>query len=79
MPMRSSPDPATLSRAQGCLLGQLAGDALGGLVEFQSASTVRSKRPRSHSAVWPSDTFVASQDPVASSARKSTPRDSENP
>ena len=24
------------SRAQGCLLGQLAGDALGSLVEFQS-------------------------------------------
>jgi ADP-ribosylglycohydrolase/fructose-1,6-bisphosphatase/inositol monophosphatase family enzyme len=29
-------DPGVLSRAQGCLLGQLAGDSLGALVEFQS-------------------------------------------
>jgi ADP-ribosylglycohydrolase len=35
MPMRFRLDPATLSRAQGCLLGQLAGDALGSLVEFK--------------------------------------------
>jgi hypothetical protein len=32
MPMRPSPDPDILSRAQGCLLGQLAGDAFGGMV-----------------------------------------------
>ncbi|MGB7844114.1 MAG: hypothetical protein WBL63_00735 [Candidatus Acidiferrum sp.] len=31
-----SVDPDTLSRAQGCLLGQLAGDSLGSLVEFKS-------------------------------------------
>jgi len=30
------------SRAQGCLLGQLAGDALGSLVEFQSPAGIRS-------------------------------------
>ncbi|MGF1643332.1 MAG: ADP-ribosylglycohydrolase family protein [Thiotrichales bacterium] len=30
-----------LSRAQGCLLGQLAGDALGSLVEFQSPERIR--------------------------------------
>jgi ADP-ribosylglycohydrolase len=30
-----------LSRAQGCLLGQLAGDALGSLVEFQSPDEIR--------------------------------------
>jgi ADP-ribosylglycohydrolase/fructose-1,6-bisphosphatase/inositol monophosphatase family enzyme len=29
-----------LARAQGCLLGQIAGDSLGGLVEFQSAEDV---------------------------------------
>jgi len=29
-----------LSRARGCLLGQLAGDALGGLVEFQSPDKI---------------------------------------
>jgi ADP-ribosylglycohydrolase len=34
-----------LSRAQGCLLGQLAGDALGSLVEFQSPDEIRRKYP----------------------------------
>jgi len=38
-------EPATLSRAQGCLLGQLAGDSLGGLVEFQSPEEIRRKYP----------------------------------
>lgn len=38
-------DSAILSRAQGCLLGQLAGDALGGLVEFQSPEAIRRKYP----------------------------------
>ena len=35
----------TLSRAQGCLLGQLAGDALGSLVEFQSTDEIRRQYP----------------------------------
>lgn len=34
-----------LSRAQGCLLGQLAGDALGSLVEFQSPEEIRRSYP----------------------------------
>ena len=34
-----------LSRAQGCLLGQLAGDALGSLVEFQHADQIRQTHP----------------------------------
>ncbi|MCC6142304.1 MAG: ADP-ribosylglycohydrolase family protein [Candidatus Hydrogenedentes bacterium] len=34
-----------IDRAQGCLLGQLAGDALGGLVEFQSAAAIRKSYP----------------------------------
>jgi ADP-ribosyl-[dinitrogen reductase] hydrolase len=34
-----------LSRAQGCLLGQLAGDSLGSLVEFKSPSGVRQLYP----------------------------------
>lgn len=34
-----------LSRAQGCLLGQLAGDALGGLVEIQGPETILRKYP----------------------------------
>lgn len=42
MPIRS---PKLLSRAQGCLLGQLAGDALGSLVEFQSPEEIRRNYP----------------------------------
>ncbi len=38
-------DDVTLLRAQGCLLGQLAGDALGSLVEFQSPEEIRRKYP----------------------------------
>ncbi|GMV43509.1 MAG: hypothetical protein AMXMBFR64_52250 [Myxococcales bacterium] len=33
-------DVGVLSRAQGCLLGLVAGDALGGLVEFKTAATI---------------------------------------
>jgi ADP-ribosyl-[dinitrogen reductase] hydrolase len=39
-------DPAIVFRAQGCLLGQLAGDALGGLVEFQTLDKIRAEYPR---------------------------------
>lgn len=39
-------DTETLRRAQGCLLGQLAGDALGQLVEFESASTIARAYPQ---------------------------------
>jgi len=34
-----------LERAQGCLLGQLAGDALGSLVEFQTPENIRREYP----------------------------------
>lgn len=34
-----------LARAQGCLLGQLAGDALGSLVEFQSVERIARRHP----------------------------------
>ncbi|NLX19780.1 MAG: ADP-ribosylglycohydrolase family protein, partial [Desulfobulbus sp.] len=34
-----------IDRAQGCLLGQLAGDALGSLVEFQSPDEIRRSYP----------------------------------
>lgn len=33
------------SRAQACLLGQLASDSLGSLVQFKAASTIRSLYP----------------------------------
>lgn len=42
---RAVPDPGLLSRAQGCLLGQLAGDSLGSLVEFESASAIARRHP----------------------------------
>ena len=35
-----------VNRAQGCLLGQLAGDALGSLVEFQSPEEIRRNYPK---------------------------------
>ena len=35
-----------LSRAEGCLLGQLAGDSLGSLVEFEDADSIRAQHPR---------------------------------
>lgn len=34
-----------LSRAQGCLLGQIVGDSLGSLVEFKDASTIQALHP----------------------------------
>jgi ADP-ribosyl-[dinitrogen reductase] hydrolase len=46
VPGRAVADAGVLSRAQGCLLGQFAGDSLGGLVEFQSESTIRKKYPQ---------------------------------
>jgi len=36
---------ALISRAQGCLLGQLAGDSLGSLVEFQTPEAIRRDYP----------------------------------
>jgi ADP-ribosyl-[dinitrogen reductase] hydrolase len=38
-------DPARLARAHGCILGQLAGDSLGALVEFQAGEQVRHRYP----------------------------------
>ena len=44
--MQSRSTPITpLSRAQGCLLGQFAGDSLGGLVEFQRPESIRQRYP----------------------------------
>ncbi len=38
-------DGHVVARAQGCLLGQLAGDALGSLVEFRTPASIRSEYP----------------------------------
>jgi ADP-ribosyl-[dinitrogen reductase] hydrolase len=42
---RHDADAGRLSRAQGAWLGQLAGDALGSLVEFQSAASIARAHP----------------------------------
>lgn len=44
-PGRLVRDVAMLRHAQGCLLGQLAGDSLGSLVEFESAARIAAKHP----------------------------------
>ena len=44
-PAARAADPVLLSRAQGVLLGQLAGDALGSAVEFKSAATIARLHP----------------------------------
>src|SRR5215831_4472402 len=36
---------ASLSRAQGCLAGQIAGDSLGSLVEFETAASILRRYP----------------------------------
>ncbi|MEJ5349762.1 MAG: ADP-ribosylglycohydrolase family protein [Desulfosoma sp.] len=42
---RNLRDISVLSRAQGCLLGQLAGDSLGSLVEFRTPDDIRREYP----------------------------------
>lgn len=44
---RGPGETGTLARAQGCLLGQIAGDALGSLVEFWPPEEIRAKYPDS--------------------------------
>lgn len=46
VPGRHERDAGRLRRAQGCWLGQLAGDALGSLVEFKSAAAIAKLYPR---------------------------------
>ncbi|NLI78600.1 MAG: ADP-ribosylation/Crystallin J1 [Candidatus Riflebacteria bacterium] len=45
-PGRNVADAGLLARAQGCLLGQLAGDALGELGEFKSGAQVKAEFPQ---------------------------------
>jgi ADP-ribosylglycohydrolase len=44
-PVHRTRDPGVLSRAQGALLGQVAGDALGAQVEFSGAPAIRARYP----------------------------------
>ncbi len=50
-------DAGLLERAQGCLLGQLAGDALGSMVEFQGTAAIGARYPRGLRAIGPSPVF----------------------
>lgn len=45
VPGETVDDPGLLSRAQGCLLGQVAGDSLGALVEFDAATKIARRYP----------------------------------
>jgi ADP-ribosyl-[dinitrogen reductase] hydrolase len=44
-PRRPVAEADVLARAQGCLLGQLAGDALGSAVEFETEREIRTEHP----------------------------------
>ena len=46
-----------LARAQGCMLGQLCGDALGAQVEFKSAEAIQTKYPDGVRNMHPGGTF----------------------
>lgn len=50
-------DNGLLIRAQGCLLGQLAGDALGSMVEFMGAAEIRRRYPGGLREIGPSTVF----------------------
>jgi ADP-ribosyl-[dinitrogen reductase] hydrolase len=50
-------DAGVLARAQGCWLGQLAGDALGSMVEFKPAATIRQMYPGGLHEIGPSRVF----------------------
>lgn len=50
-------DNGLLTRAQGCLLGQLAGDALGSMVEFMGAAEIRRRYPGGIREIEPSMVF----------------------
>lgn len=50
-------DESVVERAQGCLLGQFAGDALGSMVEFMATDTIRRHYPRGLREIGPSPVF----------------------
>jgi ADP-ribosylglycohydrolase len=50
-------DPGIMARAQGCLLGQLAGDALGSMVEFTGVTVIAVRYPGGLRQIGPSPVF----------------------
>ncbi|HMA38170.1 MAG TPA: inositol monophosphatase family protein [Chloroflexia bacterium] len=57
LPGHAIADDGPLRRAQGCLLGQLTGDALGSMVEFQAVAAIRRRYPQGLRAIGPSPVF----------------------
>jgi ADP-ribosylglycohydrolase len=55
--MAAAPDPGVVARAQGCLLGQLAGDALGSIVEFTGVTVITVRYPGGLRQIGPSPVF----------------------
>lgn len=55
--MNNQPELSQLNRAQGCLLGQLAGDSLGSLVEFQGPDEIRRQYPSGVRELAPGGTW----------------------
>ncbi len=56
-PRHRSADPIMLDRAQGALLGLLAGDALGSQVEFLDPATIRARHPQGLRDLRPGGTW----------------------
>lgn len=56
-PKRRSGSALRLSRAQGVLLGQLAGDALGSFVEFEAPQEIRRRHPEGVTSLRPGGTW----------------------
>src|ERR1044072_1689481 len=68
---------ATLvKRAQGCLLGQLAGDALGSMVEFQSRAAIAARDPDGLREIGPGPVWntIAAQPTEASGLARALAR-----
>src|SRR4051794_17431146 len=56
--VHSDSDEQSLRRAQGCLLGQLAGDALGSMVEFASGEEIGWRHPDGLRVIGPSPVWA---------------------
>jgi len=56
-PARRLTSPLTVSRAQGVMLGQLAGDALGSYVEFETPEAIRRRHPDGVTTLRPGGTW----------------------
>jgi hypothetical protein len=72
-PKRRTSSAFMLSRAQGALLGQLTGDALGSVVEFQKAEAIRSRHPHGVGEITDGGTCNSSVSPRLEAGRQQAP------